>query len=114
MVEAGCKNGQTDATTKMMKILNDLRDKYIESEVIVVDSNDISANVTKESSVEVIGPTIHTHNNEQVKADTGNSNSTPLLIVIAILLLWNIYNQRSLNNSIVNLQKTIIELQENK
>ena len=115
MVEAGCKNGQTDATTKMMKILNDLRDKYIESEVIVVDSNDIASNNSKEPSVDVITPTIATQPNEQIKTDTTtSSNSTSLLVVIAILLLWNIYNQRSLNKSIANLQKTIIELQKNK
>ncbi|KAG0671321.1 hypothetical protein C6P45_000775 [Maudiozyma exigua] len=115
MVEAGCKNGQNDATTKMMKILNDLRDKYIESEVIVVDSNDISTNnVGKELSEDNAMKTAPTQNGEPLTTGTSNdSNYTVfLLIVIAILLFWNIYNQRSLNKSITNLQKAIIELQK--
>lgn len=123
MVEAGCKSGQTDATEKMLAILHDMIDKYIVSEVIIVEGDshnekdlsdteierNIEANNAKQEAVRVQNALKKKHN------ETGedNSSTTTLLVaVICVLLLWNIYNQRNLNRSIRELQKTILAMQQ--
>jgi len=120
MVEAGCKGGQTDATTKMMKILDDLIEKYVASEVIIVEAGNVDHGITEkeiernmeENEAKQEAIKVQNELKNQNLANSENNNMLNiLLIVIAILLLWNIYNQRSLNSSIRGLQRAVDELQ---
>ncbi|GMM53913.1 Lam5 protein [Maudiozyma humilis] len=125
MVEAGCKSGQTDATEKMLAILHDMIDKYIVSEVIIVEGDgssekdlsdteierNIEANNAKQEAVRVQNALKKKHNEG---TEESTSTTSLLIAVIVVLLLWNIYNQRSLNRSIRDLQKTMLAMQQAK
>ncbi|SMN18571.1 similar to Saccharomyces cerevisiae YFL042C Putative protein of unknown function [Maudiozyma saulgeensis] len=120
MVEAGCKNGQTDATTKMMKILDDLIEKYIFSEVVIVEADeenhgvsekDIERNIEENDARQEAIKVQNALKNQTSGTSESNGLINVLLVFIAILLLWNIYNQRSLNSSISSLQRAVDKLQ---
>lgn len=121
MVEAGCKSGQIDATEKLLKIMHEMIDKYVTSEIVIENESaeykladqkiarNIENNDVKQESAVFKAESIHKHHMNE----NSNKNIINLLVaVIVILLLLNLRNQRSINKSIKQLQDLILASSE--